>query len=580
VIAARRIVRRIPGNATDALPDSLHPLLRRIYAGRNVVNPRELQYSLENLLPFAALDGIDTAVGLLAEALERNWKLLIVADYDADGATACALGLRALRSMAAVGVEYLVPDRFRHGYGLSPEIVDLAAAHRPDVIITVDNGISSIDGVDRAHAAGMRVLITDHHLPGSRLPAADAIVNPNLPGDGFPSKNLAGVGVMFYVMAALRARLRGNGWFERRGLEAPNLATLLDLVALGTVADLVPLDFNNRILVTAGLARIRAGRCVSGIAALLEAAKRNAADASCSDLGYFVAPRLNAAGRLTDMSLGIECLLTDDPAAARRMALELDALNRERRQIQEQMQSQALAALAVPSVAGDPPPALCLFNEDWHAGVVGVLASRIKDQVHRPVVAFAREGQGLLKGSGRSIDGVHLRDAIADVATRRPGLIARFGGHAMAAGLSLAETALPEFSDLFTEEIARRLPADADGVLLSDGELAPGELTVEMAALIRAAGPWGAQFPEPLFDGVFLLNRARTVGERHLKLTVCGEQAGRPLDAIGFNMADDVSLDGVGRVHLAYRLDINEYNGRRSLQLVVEQLEVVSSRTG
>jgi single-stranded-DNA-specific exonuclease len=450
----------------------------------------------------------------------------------------------------------------------------VAAAQRPQLIMTVDNGVSSIEGVAAAHARGIRVLVTDHHLAGDRLPAADAIVNPNLAGDTFPSKHLAGVGVAFYVLLALRARLRADGWFDRGGGREPNLAELLDLVALGTVADVVPLDHNNRILVHQGLCRIRAGRCVPGIAALLELAGRDRGRITAADLGFVVGPRLNAAGRLEDMSLGIECLLADDPGRAREMAARLDQLNRERRTIEAEMQAQALEELERLHLDGDGlPTGLCLFDERWHQGVIGILASRIKERLHRPVIAFAQAAEGELKGSARSVPGLHIRDALDAVAARHPTLIDRFGGHAMAAGLSLPRAHLESFQVAFDEVVRERVDEDAlRGVIYSDGELACADFSLETAERLRNAGPWGQGFPEPLFDGLFEVRSRRVVGERHLKLAVVPEGGEPVLDAIAFNQADD-EYGAVGaRVRLVYRLDVNEFRGTRTVQLVVEHI--------
>lgn len=571
----RAVRRRDPAATVMQFPDHMPALLRRVYANRNVSNATELDYSLSRLLPFTALKQIGQAAGLLAEAIAMAQKITIVADYDADGATACALAMRGLRSCGALQVSYLVPDRFRHGYGLGPALAEMAAAEDAQVLVTVDNGISSIEGVARARELGMQVLVTDHHLPGAQLPPADVIVNPNQPWDVFPSKSVAGVGVMFYVLAALRQCLRDRNWFSRRGLDEPNLATLIDLVALGTVADVVPLDHNNRIFVAQGLARIRARRCQPGILALLETGNRDPERVTATDLGFTVGPRLNAAGRLTDMRLGIECLLADDAQKARRMAMELDRLNRERREIQAEMQRQAVADLdQVASGDATTGSALCIYREEWHAGVVGVLASQIKERVQRPVIAFARDGDGTLKGSARSISGVHIRDALANVNAAHPGLIIRFGGHAMAAGLSLAEHNLGRFADLLEQEITARWPsADIGRDLLSDGELAAGEISLETAELLRVSGPWGQSFPEPLFDGEFQVTGARVVGDNHLKLTLASGTGNRPLDAIAFNQADGHVVECGQHVHLAYRLDVNEYKGRRSVQLLVEQLD-------
>jgi single-stranded-DNA-specific exonuclease len=596
--SSRRIVRR--ASATSELPDNLHPVLARLYAARAVQHPDELDLSLERLLPPAALKHMDAAVALLEESLRAGQRILIVADFDADGATSCALAVRALRSMGAHDVRYVVPNRFEYGYGLTPEIVAVAAQQQPDLLITVDNGISSVEGVRAAKALGMRVLITDHHLPGAELPAADAIVNPNQPGDDFPSKNLAGVGVIFYVMLALRAQLRASGWFSEKNIPEPNLARLLDLVALGTVADVVPLDHNNRILVAQGLKRINSfpplpageGRgegqtaqhrtSSPGIRALLEVAGRKPGNLgkaglhknshiTASDLGFVVAPRLNAAGRLTDMSLGIECLLTENEAAAFEMAKQLDTLNRERRSIEAGMQEQALEALDKLNLEGSLPHGLCLFDESWHQGVIGILASRIKDRVHRPVIAFAKANDDEIKGSARSVPGLHIRDALDAVAAHHPGLLNKFGGHAMAAGLSLPRAHFETFRTAFAEEVARHLGADdLTGKVLTDGELLAADMTMELAQSLRAAGPWGQGFPEPLFDGLFEVLGSRVVGEKHLRLTLRQPQ-GRSIEAIAFNRAAHQPSAG-SRVEAAYRLDINSYQGNQTLQLVIEYL--------
>lgn len=556
------------------LPPELHPVLRRVYARRDVTNARDLERTLNRLHPASTLGGIAAAVDLLCRALRENRRILIVADFDADGATSCALAMRALRALGAREVRYVVPNRFEYGYGLTPEIVAVAAQHSPDLIITVDNGISSLEGVAAARARGIQVLVTDHHLPAARLPEADAIVNPNLPGDAFPSKHLAGVGVVFYVLVALRARLRDESWFTRASVAEPNLAQFLDLVALGTVADVVPLDHNNRILVEQGLQRIRAGRCCAGVPALLEVAGRRRENLVAADLSYAVAPRLNAAGRLEDMSLGIECLLCDDAEAARAMARRLDELNRDRREIEAEMQDQALAALA--SLDLDPerlPVGLCLYDERWHQGVIGILAARIKERLHRPVIAFAPAGTDEIKGSARSVSGLHIRDALDAVAAGNPGLITRFGGHAMAAGLSLSRERLPAFSAAFDREVRRHLSGDdLRGVVHSDGELTETELSLDLAELLRAAGPWGQGFPEPVFDGVFEVVNRRVVGERHLKLQLRLSRASNGIDAIAFNAAE-LAETVSERVRVAYRLDVNDYRGLRSLQLIVEHLE-------
>jgi single-stranded-DNA-specific exonuclease len=474
-------------------------------------------------------------------------------------------------------VDYLVPNRFEFGYGLTPEIVAVARAREPQLLITVDNGISSIDGVAAARAAGMDVLITDHHLPAQRLPDASAVVNPNQPGCAFPSKALAGVGVMFYVLAALRARLRESGAFQSLGVAAPNVANWLDLVALGTVADVVALDRNNRILIEQGLRRIRAGHTRPGIAALLRAGNRDPARCVASDLAFAAAPRLNAAGRLTDMSLGIECLLGDDPVACARMADELDALNRARRDIESDMQADALAWLrTMQDDATDLPYGLCLFEPHWHQGVVGIVAARVRERVHRPVIAFAPEEGGRLKGSARSIAGVHVRDVLDTVAARHPGLVIKFGGHAMAAGLSIEHANLERFRGAF-DAVLRELLAheDLEDVLYTDGALAPQELELGLARTLRAAGPWGQAFPEPMFDGQFEVISRRIVGERHLKLRLRAAPDAPALDAIAFNHGDDGWPPGSVRIHAAYRLDVNAWQTRESAQLVVEWMQVI-----
>lgn len=552
-------------------------LLTRLYAHRGIQDPAQMDHALTGLAPTQSLSGVETASALLHQALEEGWSILVVGDFDADGATSTALALRALRAMGAARVDYLVPNRFEYGYGLTPEIVAVAREREPRLLITVDNGISSLDGVAAARAAGMKVLITDHHLPGQDLPPADALVNPNLPGDEFPSKSLAGVGVIFYVMAALRARLRATDWFTRRGLAQPNLADLLDLVALGTVADVVPLDRNNRILVDQGLRRMRAGRAVPGIRALLEVAGRNPARVVASDVGFAVGPRLNAAGRMDDMSIGIECLLTDDPAQARILAQTLDDLNRERREVEKDMQEQALITLE--TLLAEHPEltqwhGLCLYEPDWHQGVIGILASRIKDRVHRPVIAFARAEEGTLKGSARSIPGLHIRDTLEAIATRHPGLISRFGGHAMAAGLSLPEDHLKPFREAFEDTVRETMdPRDLEGVIHSDGPLFDHELNLETAERLRAAGPWGQGFPEPLFDGVFHIRERRPLGDgRHLRLTLQPVDGSVRVNAVAFNIDPEEWPEGQEQVHLAYRLDANEFRGACTAQLVVEHV--------
>lgn len=573
----KTIIRR-EQKQSHTLPDSIHPILLRVYAGRDVSKIEELDYSLLNLLPFGLLKNIESAAHLLMSALERQKCIVIVADYDADGATACALAIRGLKAMGALDVHYIVPDRFVHGYGLSPEIVELAAELKPDLLITVDNGISSIEGVALARSLSIDVLITDHHIPGPALPEATVIVNPNLTDDSFPSKSLAGVGVMFYVLAALRAALRESGWFQTHSIKEPNLAQFLDLVALGTVADVVSLDFNNRILVAQGLQRIREGRCVAGISALLTVAKRMPLTIVSSDLGFAIGPRLNAAGRLTDMRLGIECLLCDDQSAALHMATQLDQLNQERRGIQAEMENEALAAIELMDIQLDEslPYGMCLYQQHWHQGVIGVLASKIKDKTHRPVIAFAKESDELLKGSARSISNIHIRDVIETIATAHPGIVLKYGGHSMAAGLSVRQEYYERFSALFDEEIKRHIEKSGfDSELMSDGELKSDDFTLELAEEFRKAGPWGQGFPEPQFDGKFKKLESRIVGSKHLKLQLCLEDENRPIEAIAFNTTDESWPDDYDHVQALYRLNVNEYRGRRTPQLIVEHIEPI-----
>ena len=557
-----------------SLPDlgDLPPLLTRLYAARGVQTAAELDKGLARLIPFQQLKGIDAAVDLLVVALQQRQRILIVGDFDADGATASSVGVLGLRQLGAVHVDYLVPNRFDYGYGLTPEIVAVALEREPDLLLTVDNGISSVEGVAAAKAAGLTVLVTDHHLPGAELPAADAIVNPNQPGCAFPSKALAGVGVMFYVLLALRARLRELGWFSAPRSE-PNLGELLDLVALGSVADVVPLDANNRILVHQGLARIRAGRARPGLRAVLEVAGRDPAGINSTDLGFILGPRLNAAGRLDDMSLGIECLLCEDPTMAREMAVQLDELNKDRKSIEQGMQREALARLKDLPVE-DMPFGLCLFEPDWHQGVIGILASRLKERYHRPAIAFADAGNGLLKGSARSVSGLHIRDALDAVAATHPGLISKFGGHAMAAGLSLPQDNYDAFAAAFDAQVRRQLSADdLTGRLLCDGQLGGAEFDLDLAKALRHAGPWGQHFPEPLFNGVFEIIQQRLVGEKHLKLVLKTQCGTRTLDAIAFNVDRELWPNpNVRWVELAYKLDVNVFRERESVQLMISHL--------
>ncbi len=552
------------------LPDDLHPLLRRLYAHRGVKQPVELERGAKNLHPFHSLSGIQRATEILQKALADNLCIMIVGDFDADGATSTALTVLALRSMGGRNIKYLVPNRFDDGYGLSPEVVEQAAAHGAQLIVTVDNGISSHAGVSLAHQKGIAVVITDHHLPGETLPDAEAIVNPNLADCAFPSRSLAGVGVAFYLMLALRATLRESG------VETlPNLAGLLDLVALGTVADVVPLDANNRILVWQGLSRIRAGQCRAGIKALLEIANRDARQLAANDLGFALGPRLNAAGRLDDMSVGVALLLSEDIAQARMLASELDALNQTRKEIEQGMQVEALALCDALERSNDALPlGIAMYHPEWHQGVVGILASRLKERFHRPVIAFAPCGDGMLKGSGRSIAGLHMRDTLERLDTLNPGLILKFGGHAMAAGLSLEEAKFDEFRQRFGDLVGEWLEEESlQGVIWSDGELMAQELTLPTAELLRDAGPWGQAFPEPQFDGKFKLIQQRLVGERHLKVMVEPLGGGPLLDGIAFNIDTALWPDpSVKQVEMAYKLDINEFRGNRTAQLIIEHL--------
>jgi single-stranded-DNA-specific exonuclease len=540
------------------LEAGIHPLLAKIYAARSIRSATELAYSAAALLP-PTLKGMAQAAPLLADAIHAGKRLLIIADYDADGATACSVGMRALRLFGA-NVDYLVPDRFKLGYGLSPELVDLAAERKPDLLITVDNGIASVEGVARARALGIGTLITDHHLPGADLPQADCIVNPNQAGCAFPSKALAGVGVMFYVMIALRAELRRRGLLKAE----VNLGALTDLVALGTIADVVPLDANNRNLVAQGLKRIRAGRAQPGLTALLRAAGRNVAEASSFDLGFVAGPRLNAAGRLADMSLGIECLITDDEARAANCARELDRLNGERRKIEGGMLEQALEKLKALEGAAQST----FFAPDWHEGVVGILASRLKDRLGKPVICFARAADGKnLKGSGRSVSGLHLRDCLDLVAKRIPGAILRFGGHAQAAGLTIAESEYPRFASSFEQALEEMLPASArTRTVETDGSLEQSYYTLEIARMLED-GIWGQAFPQPLFCDTFAVESQRVVGERHLKLLL--NKDGRRFEAMRFGALDPMPA----RLRAAYRLAVNEFNGLKSIQLNVEHVE-------
>ncbi|EAW1720746.1 single-stranded-DNA-specific exonuclease RecJ [Salmonella enterica subsp. indica] len=571
----QRQLRRREADETAELPADLPPLLRRLYASRGVRSARELERSVKGMLPWRQLSGIDNAVEILYNAFRESIRIIVVGDFDADGATSTALSVLGMRALGCDNISYLVPNRFEDGYGLSPEVVDQAKARGAQLIVTVDNGISSHAGVAHAKALGIPVIVTDHHLPGDTLPDAEAIINPNLRDCEFPSKSLAGVGVAFYLMLALRTFLRDNGWFDERGIAPPNLAELLDLVALGTVADVVPLDANNRILTWQGLSRIRAGKCRPGIKALLEISNRDPQQLAASDLGFALGPRLNAAGRLDDMSVGVALLLCDNLGEARVLASELDALNQTRKEIEQGMQAEALILCEKLERSGETlPGGLAMYHPEWHQGVVGILASRIKERFHRPVIAFAPAGDGTLKGSGRSIQGLHMRDALERLDTLYPDLMIKFGGHAMAAGLSLEEHKFEQFRQRFGELVTEWLdPALLQGEVISDGPLSAAEMSMEVAQLLRDAGPWGQMFPEPLFDGRFRLLQQRLVGERHLKVMVEPVGGGPLLDGIAFNIDTTCWPDnGVREVELAYKLDINEFRGNRSLQIIIDDI--------
>ncbi|MBE8717337.1 single-stranded-DNA-specific exonuclease RecJ [Cellvibrio polysaccharolyticus] len=576
----KKIIRRRPLVNAAPLSADMPLLLQRVYQARGVTDKTQLTNQL-SLLQKPQFKGMSEAVNIIADAIVAQARVMVIGDFDADGATSSALAVLALRAMGLQQVEFLVPNRFEFGYGLTPEIVAVAAESHPDLIITVDNGIASVEGVNAAKELGIAVVVTDHHLPGPVLPDADALVNPNQPGCNFPSKNLAGVGVIFYVMSALRAELRQMGWFEESGIAEPNMASFLDLVALGTVADVVPLDHNNRILVAQGLQRMRAGFARPGIKALLEVAGRQADKLVASDLGFIVGPRLNAAGRLDDMSLGIQCLLTDDEHLAKEMAMELDGLNRDRKAIESGMQQEALKMLQQleDKDASSLAWGLCLFDDCWHQGVIGILASRLKDRYHRPVIIFADAGDGLIKGSARSVPGLHIRDALDAVAAKHSGLLQKFGGHAMAAGMTLNRENFDAFSKAFDEEVRRHLDEDdLTAVLVSDGDLQPGDFNLNIASQLREAGPWGQHFPEPLFDGEFFILQQRLVGEKHLKLVLSPDAQGQQrLDAIAFNIDRAIwPAPMIKKARLAYRLDVNTFRGQQTVQLMVEYIEALA----
>ncbi|ELA9813840.1 single-stranded-DNA-specific exonuclease RecJ [Vibrio parahaemolyticus] len=574
-------IQRRPEPDLSVLPDSIPPILKRIYINRGITDIAQLETSARGLHSYQKLGGIEQAVELLFQAIQEQKRIIVVGDFDADGATSSALSVLALRMLGSNNVDYLVPNRFEDGYGLSPEVVDQALELGAEMIMTVDNGVSSIEGVRYAKENGITVLVTDHHLPGQVLPEVDAMVNPNLDSCAFPSKALAGVGVAFYLMMALCVHMRKHNWFAQQGMQEPKLMELIDLVALGTVADVVPLDENNRILVHQGLQRIRAGKARPGIQALIEVAKRDARRLVASDFGFALGPRINAAGRLDDMSFGVELLMCNNIHAARRMASELDGLNQTRKEIEEGMKQEAMAFCERLQFGenSELPYGLSLFQRDWHQGVIGILASRIKEKFHRPVIAFADGGEGTIKGSCRSIPGLHMRDALDFIDTQNPGLIIKFGGHAMAAGLTIKEQDFERFSRLFDEVVKKELDEAAlKGVILTDGELKPEEFSMHIAEQLRAGGPFGQAFPEPIFDGEFKVLHQKLVGEKHLKLMLEPLYKGHPtnvmIDGIAFNVDlrrwPDAS---VKTVRLAYKLDVNEFRGNQSLQLMIDHIE-------
>ncbi|MGF1696667.1 single-stranded-DNA-specific exonuclease RecJ [Vibrio lamellibrachiae] len=574
------ILRR-PDVDLSLLSDPIEPLLKRIYISRGIRSSQQLDKAAKALHSYQKLDGIQLAVELLFEAVSKNQRIIVVGDFDADGATSSALSVLALRMLGSSNVDYLVPNRFEDGYGLSPEVVDQAIAIGAQVIMTVDNGVSSIDGVRYAKEKGLTVIVTDHHLPGHELPIADAMVNPNLESCNFPSKSLAGVGVAFYLMMALCVHMRKVAWFSSNNMTEPKLMELIDLVALGTVADVVALDENNRILVHQGLQRIRAGKARPGIQALIEVAKKDAHRLVATDFGFALGPRINAAGRLDDMSFGVELLMSNNIHAARRMASELDGLNQTRKEIEEGMKQEAMAFCERLQFGDNSelPHGLVLFQRDWHQGVIGILASRIKEKFHRPVIAFADGGEGMIKGSCRSIPGLHMRDALDRIDTQNPGLIAKFGGHAMAAGLSIKESDFEMFSRLFDQIVRQELDDNAlKGVVLSDGELLPEQFSMHTAELLRSGGPWGQAFPEPIFDGEFKILHQKLVGEKHLKLMLEPLHKGHPtnvmIDGIAFNVDLRRWPDASTKTaRIAFKLDINEFRGNQSLQLMIEHLD-------
>jgi single-stranded-DNA-specific exonuclease len=575
----KKIIRR-PLISDVALSQDLHPIIRKIYASRGITSSQELILNAAQLHPVETLKGVGLAAEILHKAFLSQLNICIVGDFDADGATSTALMSEAFNLMGYANHQFIVPNRFEFGYGLTPEIVDIAVSQGAQVIVTVDNGISCLAGVKHAKSLGLQVVITDHHLPGKTLPNADAIVNPNQPNCAFESKSIAGVGVAFYLMLALRKHLREQQWFESQQIKEPNIAQLLDLVALGTVADVVSLDNNNRILVSQGLKRIRAGQTRPGIQALLEIAGKNQQRIVASDFGFALGPRINAAGRLDDMSFGINCLLAKDIVSARSMASELDDLNKARRSIEQGMQIEAEKVMsALQYETSNLPNAISLFQQDWHQGVIGIVAGRLKEKYHRPSIVFAAVDidihDGEIKGSARSIPGLHIRDLLEHIDSQYPGLILKFGGHAMAAGLSIHSCDFEQFQTLFNQYAGEWIAEeDLQGTLLSDGQLDISELTLPFAELLREAGPWGQNFAEPLFDDVFEIIQQRIVGEKHLKVVV--QKNGQVFDGIAFNV--DVTVwpnHKTNQVSLAYKLDINEFRGKRTVQLMIEDIQAI-----
>ncbi len=571
----KNIVARPKSDRKSSL-QGLDPVLSRIFSSRGITDNEQLERTLARLPSPWLLSGMDNMIEHLITAIKQQHKVIIVGDFDADGATSCAVAVKGLTLLGLNQVNYVVPNRFEYGYGLTPEIVELVKQQQPDVILTVDNGISSIEGVRSARDASIKVLITDHHLPGETLPDADAIINPNMLDDGFPSGNIAGVGVIFYILMALRNRLRENQWFEKQNIKQPNLAQLLDYVALGTVADVVALDQVNRILVHQGLLRIRSGQAHPGIMALIDISKKQYQTINPSDLGFAIAPRLNAAGRMDDMSLGIQCLLAEDRALAKDIAQQLDELNQERKEIEAQMKTEAMSLLSEMKALDEKhlPAGVCLFEKYWHQGVIGILASRIKDRLHRPVIAFASADNGEIKGSARSIPGVHIRDVLSEIAAAHPQILSKFGGHAMAAGMSIQMHDYPVFALAFDEIVAKHLEnVELEQLIYTDGQLTEKEITLEFAEQLKDAGTWGQEFPEPVFDGVFDVIQCRIVGQQHLKFVLRFPFSDLLFDAIAFFVEQPEKWLGTRSINSAYKLDINEYRGNRTVQLMLQYIE-------